>query len=291
MYKRQISHRVIEWRPHAPAHAARPRPKHYKKSELVLIVSRDGAPVKSRELVFGNAWVGVVGTVMATYDFHRPKDAAGNYADCVHVLAKALGWDCAPAIVKELGGLLSLLAHENPRLPTTFDHVDLSYGICTVDEVEQTLNEMADEAREYRELEEAERTHFEAQMEKFSPGAPKKRERRGAAVAAEQALAAAGMDAVNVDGSVQKGFLLQWGRRDRQVERVCNKDVVREQKEAGGAEAWHRKQEERGDGAWEPEKKRQARSRSRTPTPTPTSQPANARAEAANNFLAFINSR
>ena len=293
-----ISHKVFEWRRPTPpppvwgAQVARARVEYYKHHELVLITSVDGQPVKARELAWGSAWIGTIGTVLQPYDFHRPLQADGQpfFADHVHVLAKALGWDCAPEIVKGLGGLASLLAHGmGPSMPKSLDDAGLAYGIPKT--VTVRLERMACAARELCADEEAENAHLQAQMEKLSPSAPKKRERRGAATAAEQALAASAMDAVNLDGSVRKGFALQWSRRDRVADRVSNENAIREQKKAGGAEAWHRKREqERGDDSWEPEKKRKPRSRSRTPTPTPTPDAIDPRDAAVNDCLRIINS-
>ena len=291
-----ISNKLFEWRRPTPpppfpgAQVARARPQYYKHHELVLITSVDGQPVKARELAWGSAWVGTIGTVLQPYDFHRPLHADGQpfFADFVHVLAKALGWDCAPEIVKGLGGLASLLAHGmGPSMPKSLDDAGLAYGIARV--VTERLEKMAERAREHRAQEEAENAHFQAQMEKLSPGAPKKRERRGAATAAEQALAASSIDAVNLDGSVCKGYRLQWSRRDRVAARRSNESAIREQKKAGGAEAWHRKREQDcGDGAWEPEKKRKPRGCSRTPTPTP--EAIDPRDAAVNECLRIINS-
>ena len=292
-----ISHKMFEWRRPTPpppflgAQVARARMEHYKHHELVLITSVDGQPVRAHELSWGVAWVGTIGTVLEMYDFDRPLDTDDGepvFVDYVHVLSKALGWDCAPEIVKGLGGLASLLAHGmGPSMPKSLDDAGLAYGIARV--VTERLEKMAERAREHRAQEEAENTHFQAQMEKLSPGAPKKRERRGAATAAEQALAASAMDAVNLDGSVRKGFALQWPRRDRVAARRSNESAIREQKKAGGAEEWHRKREQDcGDGAWEPGKKRKPRSRSRTPTPTP--EAIDPRDAAVNECLRIINS-
>lgn len=121
-----ISNQLLEWRRPTPppppwgGTVSRAKAEYYKQPGLVLITSRDGEPVKVRALDWCFARVGVIGTVLARHDFHRPvvDVEAGDsevtisaYADRVHVLGKALGWDCAPEIVKELAGHASLLSH------------------------------------------------------------------------------------------------------------------------------------------------------------------------------------
>jgi len=282
-----ISNQILEWRRPMPPPppwggvVARPAPEYYKQHDLVLLTSKDGAPVKLRALDWRCARIGVVGTVLDRYDFHRPMvvdTAAGDseitmsvYANRVHVLSKALGWDCAPEIVKELAGLASLLSHgKAASLPTAFDSLQLHYHYGQPHRwpaVTLKLEEMAEAARALRKEEEAERTHLQAQMEKLSPSAGKRRERRGAAAAAERALAAASMGSVNVDGSVDpKKFKLQCSRSDRALQTDANPEVLLEQEEAGGSDNWHYAQQARRDAEWAPPPKR---SRPSTPNPNP----------------------
>jgi len=293
-----ISNQILEWRRPMPPPppwggvVARPAPEYYKQHDLVLLTSKDGAPVKLRVLDWRCARVGVVGTVLHRYDFHRPvvvDVAAGDsevtmsvYADRVHVLSKALGWNCAPEIVKELAGLASLLSHGKAMsLPTAFDSLQLHYHVGQPQRwsgVTLKLEEMAEAARELRDEERAERTHLQAQMEKLVPGANKKRERRGAAAAAERALAAASMGSVNVDGSVDpKKFRLQCSRSDRASQSSANEELLLEQEEAGGSDNWHYEQQARHDAEWAPPK------RSRPSTPNPK------RAEVSCAFLDRLN--
>jgi len=141
-------------------------------------------------------------------------------------------------------------------LPTALDHADLKYAPGQHSAVEAKLVEMADAALERREHDEAERAHIDAQMEKHH-GQPKKRERRGAAAAAEHALAESALESCNVDGSIRKCHRLQCSRADRAVEReMTERDTKRVQKAAGGSEAWHREQEARNDFDFVPKKVR-----------------------------------
>jgi len=294
-----ISNQLLEWRRPTPppppwgGTVSRAKAEYYKQPGLVLITSRDGEPVKVRALDWCFARVGVIGTVLARHDFHRPvvDVEAGDsevtisaYADRVHVLGKALGWDCAPEIVKELAGHASLLSHgKAPALPTAFDSLQLHYHHGQPQrwpDVTLKLEEMAEAARKLRDEEEAERAHFQAQVEKLLPGTTKKRERRGAAAAAEQALAAASMGSVNLDGSVDpKKFRLQCSRSDRASQSRSNKDAIREQEEAGGSDNWHYENQARRDAEWAPPK----RSRPSTPKPKPVAPGASC------SFLDFLN--
>jgi hypothetical protein len=265
-----ISHRCLkhsDWN----GFGVRPRPSYLRQpEELVLVSHDDGEPTKVRMIEYATAFVGTLGTPLTAYDFHRPRDTTvvRNPVDRVHVLSKALGWDCAPHIVEALGNLTSLLGHGvGPPLPTALDDAGLAYdGQNSVEVVHERLVEMADAARERREHEEAERTHFQAQMEKFSPGAPKKRERRGAATAAGRAIAEASMHAVNVDGSVKKHFRLRCSRKERESERYCeNVHLKRAQKEAGGSEEWHRLGEEATDVDFAPPRPRKRKRAAKSP--------------------------
>ena len=233
----------------------------------------------------GNQTFGI-GTDLSRYEFHRPAHPQHPQlaADRVHVLSKALGWDCAPHIVEALGGMTSMLSHGvGPPLPTALDDVGLAYNGNNTEAVQERLAEMADAARERREHEEAERAHFQAQMEKFSPDAPKKRERRGAATAAERAIAEASMHAVNVDGSVKKHFRLRCSRKEREVERhTVNKHLKRAQKQAGGSEEWHRLGEEATDLDFEPPKPRKRIAKS------PPAAAAGAPSKATTDLSAFL---
>ena len=284
-----ISSRILEWRRPMPppppwgGNVARPAPEHYKQPNFMLLTSKDGAPVSLRSLDWQYARVGAIGTVMKRYDFNRPMVAVPSpdedadiaemdYADRVHCLSMALGWHCAPEIVKELAGLASLLSHGKAALPTAFDSLQLHYHVGQPQRwpaVTLKLEEMAEAARALRDKEVAERTRLQAQMEKLVPGANKKRERRGAAAAAERALAAASMGSVNVDGSIDpKKFKLQCSRSDRAAQTDANPEALLVQEEAGGSDNWYYEQQARRDTEWEPPK------RSRPSTPKPKPKPA-----------------
>ena len=261
-----ISHRCCKEATFWNGLGPRPRPRYLRQLELVLVSHDDGEPTRVRMIEYRTAFVGKIGTALSRYEFHRPAHPQHPQlaADRVHVLSKALGWDCAPHIVEALGGMTSLLSHGvGPPLPTALDDAGLAYHSNSVETVQERMAEMADAARERREHEEAERTHFQAQMEKFSPGAPKKRERRGAATAAERAIAEASMHAVNVDGSVKKHFRLRCSRKERESERYTeNKHLKRAQKKAGGSEEWHRLGEEARDLDFEPTRPRKRAAKS-----------------------------
>ena len=263
-----ISNRIIKHSIWAPPGAPRQRPRWCKHPDLMLVKHEDGEPVKVSRMIWEYAWVGVIGTPMKTYNFGRLYVGGGSQpaaADRVHVLSRALGWDCGPDAVASLGGVTSLLAHGMRNLPTALLDFDLKYAPGQHSAVEAKLVEMADAALERREHDDAERAHFDAQMEKHH-GQPKKRERRGAAAAAEHAIAESALESCNVDGSIRKCHRLQCSRADRADAReVTERDTKRVQKAAGGSEAWHREQEARKDLDFVPKK---VRKRSISPFPS-----------------------
>jgi len=200
---------------------------------------------------------------------------------------RALGWDCGPDAIASLGGITSLLAHGMRNLPTALDDFNLTYAPGQHSAIEAKLVEMADAALERREHDDLERAHIDAQMEKHH-GQPKKRERRGAAAAAEHALAESALESCNVDGSIRKCHRLQCSREDRADAReVAERDTKRVQKKAGGSEAWHREQEARKDLDFVPKKVRK-RSISPFPSSVATAQ-SGVPSQATIDLDAFLN--